>query len=107
MHPSKTRDDAAPGEVRAGRRQCATIARAGLPDALRHGSPPQGVTGVDPFLDHGIPVANLGTGYFAPESEKEITSLQMMADHALWLVALVQVLGTELPPAGNPPTIRP
>jgi di/tripeptidase len=54
-------------------------------------TPIRGGTGVDPFLDQGIPVANLGTGYFSPESEKELTSLQMMAKHARWLFALVQV----------------
>ena len=53
--------------------------------------PIRGGTGVDPFLDAGIAVANLGTGYFAPESEKELTSLQMLAAHARWLVGLVQV----------------
>ncbi len=53
-------------------------------------APIRGGTGVDPFLDRGIPVANLGTGYFAPESEKELTSLQFMAGHARWLFALVQ-----------------
>ncbi len=52
--------------------------------------PIRGGTGVDPFLDEGVAVANLGTGYFAPESEKELTSLQMLAGHARWLVALVQ-----------------
>jgi tripeptide aminopeptidase len=51
--------------------------------------PIRGGTGVDPFLDRGIPVANLGTGYFAPESEKEFTSLQMMSAHARWLTGLV------------------
>ena len=45
---------------------------------------------MDPFLDRGVAVANLGTGYFAPESEKELTSLQMLSGHARWLVALVQ-----------------
>jgi len=54
--------------------------------------PIRGGTGVDPFLDRGIPIANLGTGYFSPESEKEFTSLQMMARHAQWLVALVQTI---------------
>ncbi len=54
--------------------------------------PIRGGTGVDPFLDRGIPVANLGTGYFAPESEKEFTTLQLMARHALWLTLLVQRL---------------
>jgi tripeptide aminopeptidase len=52
--------------------------------------PIRGGTGVDPFLDRGVFVANLGTGYFAPESEKEFTSMQLLARHALWLVALVQ-----------------
>ena len=52
--------------------------------------PIRGGTGVDPFLDKGVAVANLGTGYFAPESEKELTSLQNLAGHARWLVALVQ-----------------
>jgi tripeptide aminopeptidase len=56
-------------------------------------SPIRGGTGVDPFLDRGIPVANLGTGYFSPESEKELTSVQMMAAHARWLFALVQEVG--------------
>lgn len=53
--------------------------------------PIRGGTGVDPFLDKGIAVANLGTGYFAPESEKEFTTLQTMAAHARWLFELVQV----------------
>mgnify|MGYP001286133063 CR=1 FL=1 len=52
--------------------------------------PIRGGTGVDPFLDEGVFVANLGTGYFAPESEKEFTSMQLLAQHALWLTALVQ-----------------
>ena len=55
-------------------------------------SPIRGGTGVDPFLDLGIGVANLGTGYFSPESEKEFTGLRMMALHARWLFALVQRL---------------
>jgi di/tripeptidase len=54
--------------------------------------PIRGGTGVDPFLEHDIPVANLGTGYFAPESEKELTSRQNIARHTLWLVHLVQVI---------------
>ncbi|MCB9525810.1 MAG: hypothetical protein H6702_20910 [Myxococcales bacterium] len=54
--------------------------------------PIRGGTGVDPFLDAGVPVANLGTGYFAPESEKELTSLETMAGHARWLKALLQVI---------------
>ena len=52
--------------------------------------PIRGGTGVDPFLDKGVALANLGTGYFAPESEKEFTTLQTMADHARWLGYLVQ-----------------
>ena len=54
--------------------------------------PIRGGTGVDPFLNKGIPIANLGTGYFAPESEKELTSRQNIARHALWLVHLVQAV---------------
>jgi di/tripeptidase len=56
--------------------------------------PIRGGTGVDPFLDRGIPIANLGTGYFAPESEKELTSRQNIARHGLWLTNLVQVVAT-------------
>jgi len=51
--------------------------------------PIRGGTGVDPFLERGTAVANLGTGYFAPESEKELTSLRLMALHVRWLVALL------------------
>lgn len=54
--------------------------------------PIRGGTGVDPFLDAGVAIGNLGTGYFAPESEKEFTSLQFMVGHARWLLALVQVV---------------
>lgn len=54
--------------------------------------PIRGGTGVDPFLAVGIPVANLGTGYFAPESEKELTSRQTIARHARWIAHLVQVV---------------
>ncbi len=61
--------------------------------------PIRGGTGVDPFLEQGIPVANLGTGYFAPESEKELTSRQNLARHALWLTHLVQVIANR---AGGP-----
>lgn len=56
--------------------------------------PIRGGTGVDPFLEKNIPVANLGTGYFAPESEKELTSRQNIARHALWLTHLVQIVAT-------------
>lgn len=51
--------------------------------------PIRGGTGVDPFLDRGVMVANIGTGYFSPESEKELTSLEYMVQHALWLVSLL------------------
>jgi di/tripeptidase len=54
--------------------------------------PIRGGTGIDPFLDAGVAVGNLGTGYFAPESEKELTSLQMLVGHARWLLALVQIV---------------
>ena len=43
-------------------------------------------------IERNIPVANLGTGYFAPESEKELTSRQNIARHALWLAHLVQAI---------------
>lgn len=59
---------------------------------VRH-LPIRGGTGVDPFLDAGIPLANLGTGYFAPESEKEFTSVEMMGAHVQWLYRLVQLVG--------------
>ncbi len=59
-----------------------------------HERPIRGGTGVDSFLDRGVFVANLGTGYFAPESEKELTSVELMADHARWLVALVEAAAT-------------
>lgn len=51
--------------------------------------PIRGGTGVDPFLTRGIPVANVGTGYFAPESEKELTSKQNIARHVVWLTHLI------------------
>lgn len=57
--------------------------------------PIRGGTGVGPFLDRGIGVANLGTGYFSPESEKEFTSMENMAQHVRWLFALVQVIARE------------
>ena len=69
----------------------AETALAALGETARR-TPIRGGTGVDPFLAKGIPVANLGTGYFAPESEKELTSRQMLAKTALWLVHLVQVV---------------
>jgi hypothetical protein len=54
--------------------------------------PIRGGTGVDPFISRGIPLANLGTRYFAPESEKEITSKQNIGEHTLWLCSLVQAV---------------
>jgi tripeptide aminopeptidase len=63
-------------------------------------TPIRGGTGIDPFLARGIPVANLGTGYFAPESEKELTSKQNIARHALWLTHLVQVVAGQETPQG-------
>jgi di/tripeptidase len=54
--------------------------------------PIRGGTGVDPFLERGTAIANLGTGYFAPESEKELTSLQLMVGHVRWLEALMRRL---------------
>ncbi len=62
--------------------------------------PIRGGTGIDPFLDAGVAVGNLGTGYFAPESEKELTSLQMLVGHARWLLALVQIVAA----AGSAPS---
>jgi tripeptide aminopeptidase len=78
----------------AGRPELVDIARSaaadvGVPVLL---APIRGGTGVDPFLDEDIPIANLGTGYFAPESEKELTSRQLLVQHAKWLFALVQRL---------------
>lgn len=57
--------------------------------------PIRGGTGVDPFLDKKVPIANLGTGYFALESEKEFTSMDFLAGHARWLVALMMVIAEE------------
>lgn len=75
------------GELVAVARRAA--ARAGEQAVLQ---PIRGGTGTDPFLDAGVPVANLGTGYFAPESEKELTSKQAIARHVRWLLELVQEL---------------
>lgn len=66
-----------------------------------HIVPIRGGTGVDPFLARDIPIANLGTGYFAPESEKEFTSRQKVAQHAAWLVQLVQRVALEESRGGN------
>ena len=57
--------------------------------------PIRGGTGIDPFLEAGVAIGSLGTGYFAPESEKELTSMQMLAGHARWLLALVQLIAAE------------
>ncbi len=78
----------------AGRPELVDIARSaaadvGVPVLI---APIRGGTGVDPFLDEDIPIANLGTGYFAPESEKELTSKQLLVAHAKWLFAMVQRL---------------
>lgn len=54
--------------------------------------PIRGGTGVDPFLEKGVFIANMGTGYFALESEKEFTSMQFLAGHARWLLALMKVV---------------
>ncbi len=59
--------------------------------------PIRGGTGVDPFLDRGVPIANLGTGYFALESEKEFTSMQNLAGHARWLTALAEAIARHSP----------
>ncbi len=72
-------------------------AGAGIGVAVRE-LPIRGGTGVDPFLDRGTAVANLGTGYFAPESEKELTSLELMAGHVRWLEALCGVLAAHRAP---------
>ncbi len=66
----------------------AAAKKLGITSAVQ---PIRGGTGVDPFLEKGIAVANLGTGYFAPESEKEFTTMQTMSAHALWLFELVQL----------------
>lgn len=58
-------------------------------DVQANRRPIRGGTGVDPFLVRGIPVANVGTGYFAPESEKELTTAQHLGRHVAWLIALV------------------
>ena len=60
--------------------------------------PIRGGTGVAPFLARGIPVANLGTGYFAPESEKEFTSVQKIGQHALWLLSLLEQIAQHQAP---------
>jgi len=51
--------------------------------------PIRGGTGVDPFLEVSIPIANLGTGYFGLESEKEFTSRQQLTRHVRWLATLM------------------
>ena len=62
--------------------------RVGVESEVR---PIRGGTGVDPLLDAGVYVANVGTGYFAPESEKELTCLQWMGGHAEWIFEILTV----------------
>ncbi len=69
----------------------AAARRLGLPTVVQ---PIRGGTGVDPFLSRGVAIGNLGTGYFAPESEKELTSLEMAAAHVRWLAALIAIAAT-------------
>ncbi|MFN7965433.1 MAG: hypothetical protein U0V87_07085 [Acidobacteriota bacterium] len=57
-------------------------------DRVPHPADP-GRTGVDPFLDRGIPVANLEPGYFCAGAGEEFTLAQMMSAHARWLAGLV------------------
>lgn len=77
------------------------IAGAQAVGATAQVRPIRGGTGVDPFLDAGVMIANLGTGYFSPESEKELTSLELMVQHGAWLFALLQA--SLLPQALLPP----
>ncbi|MEE2644667.1 MAG: hypothetical protein VYD19_07010 [Myxococcota bacterium] len=65
---------------------CRAAERVGVEAKIQ---PIRGGTGINPFLDAGVLVANLGTGYFSPESEKELTSLELMSAHALWLLMLL------------------
>lgn len=60
--------------------------RIGVASEIR---PIRGGTGVDPLLEQDVYVANLGTGYFAPESEKELTCLQWMGGHAAWIFEIL------------------
>jgi di/tripeptidase len=46
--------------------------------------------GADLFLKQGLMIGNLGTGYFGAESPKEITSVQMLIRHSLWLFDICQ-----------------
>lgn len=46
--------------------------------------------GADVFLEQGIVLGNLGTGYFGAECPKEITSIQMLANHSYWLFDICQ-----------------
>jgi len=48
--------------------------------------------GTDVFLENGLVLGNLGTGYFGAECPKEITSLQMLANHSCWLFDICQRL---------------
>lgn len=53
--------------------------------------PVRGGTGIDKFTEAGVFVGNVGTGYFFLESPKELTSLELMGQHTVWLLNLVQV----------------
>lgn len=67
------------------------LAAGELVDVESEIRPIRGGTGVDPLLEEGVYVANLGTGYFAPESEKELTCLEWMGGHAAWIFQLLTI----------------
>ena len=46
--------------------------------------------GADQFLENGVILGNLGTGYFGAECPKELTSFQMLAKHSCWLFDICQ-----------------
>ena len=48
--------------------------------------------GTDVFLENGLILGNLGTGYFGAECPKEIASIQMLANHSYWLFDICQRL---------------
>ncbi len=52
--------------------------------------------GTDVFLEQGLVIGNLGTGYFGAECPKEITSIQMLARHICWLFNICQRLSSEM-----------
>lgn len=59
--------------------------------------PIRGGTGVDAFTARGILVGNIGAGYYFLESAKELTSLELLGLHTLWLVNLVQAVNFSQP----------